>query len=60
MQDSLNMTSLLSLLIRKSIVIKVSFVNGGWCGVDSYKDVILYKSLLKNQDWSHDWRINSK
>ena len=53
-QDKLDMTSLLSLLLKK-IEIKVSFVNGAWCEVDSYKDVIVYEKLLKNKNWKHNW-----
>ena len=53
-QDKLDMTSLLSLLLKK-IDIKVSFVNGAWCEVDSYEDVITYEKLLKNKNWKHDW-----
>ena len=53
-QDKLDMTSLLSLLLKK-IEIKVSFVHGGWCEVDSYEDVILYEKLLKNKNWKHNW-----
>ena len=59
-QDKLDMTSFLSLLIKNSILIKVKFVNGGWCEVDSYEDVKLYEKLLKNKCWSHDWRENYK
>ncbi len=60
LQDQLDMTSFLSILIKNSISIKVSFVNGGWCEIDSYEDVILYEKLLKKKSWSHDWRENYK
>ena len=56
LQDDLDMTSLLSMLINKNFEIKVSFVNGGWCEVDSYEDAMLYESLLENNSWTHDWR----
>ena len=56
LQDNLDMTSLLSMLINNTFEIKVSFVNGGWCEVDSYEDVKLYENLLKNNNWAHDWR----
>lgn len=59
MQDNLDMTSLLSMLINKT-VIKVCFVNGGWCEIDSYEDAMLYDSLLKNKGWNHDWREDHK
>jgi len=54
-QDKLDMTSLLSLLLSET-KIKVCFVSGCWCEVDSYSDVILYEKLLKAKRWSHDWR----
>ena len=53
-QDSLDMTSLLSLLLLK-IDVKVVFVKGAWCEVDSYNDVILYEQMLKDKEWSHNW-----
>lgn len=59
-QDNLDMTSLLSMLINKTVAIKVSFVSGGWCEVDSYEDALLYESLLKNNGWNHDWREKHK
>jgi L-glutamine-phosphate cytidylyltransferase len=54
-QDKLDMTSLLSLLLKKT-KIKVCFISGSWCEVDSYSDVVLYENLLNVEGWSHDWR----
>jgi len=58
-QDKLDMTSLLSMLINKT-EIKICYVNGGWCEVDSYEDAVLYERLLRNKGWSHDWRETYK
>ena len=55
-QDKLDMTAFLSMLINLTEV-KVVFVEGKWCEVDSYDDVVTYEKILKqNNDWSHDWR----
>ena len=55
-QDKLDMTSFLSMLINK-VEVKVVFVYGRWCEVDNYNDVIVYqKKLLEEKKWSHDWR----
>ena len=54
-QDKLDMTSLLSQLL-KSEEIKVVFVHGAWCEVDSNDDVEAYEDQLERDSWSHDWR----
>lgn len=54
--DKLDMTSFLSLLINQ-IEIKVVFVEGKWCEIDSYNDIEVYETILKvKKNWSHDWR----
>jgi len=55
-QDNLDMTSFLSMLIKQTEV-KVIFVEGKWCEVDCYNDVQVYEKKLKQTDnWTHDWR----
>ncbi len=54
-QNKLDMTGLLSALIDKT-KINVVFIEGKWCEVDSYNDVMIYEKLLKTKDWKHDWR----
>ena len=56
-QDKLDMTSFLSVLMVHT-EIRVVFVDGNWCEVDSYNDVETYERILKeNNNWSHDWRL---
>lgn len=55
-QDQIDMTSFLSILIKKT-QIKVAFISGGWCEVDSNSDVKAYEICLENNaNWTHDWR----
>ena len=55
-QDKLDMTTFLSYVI-KFIKIKIIFIDGMWCEIDSLKDLNVYKRILdKNNNWSHDWR----
>ncbi|PTX42614.1 choline kinase [Christiangramia gaetbulicola] len=55
-QDKLDMTSFLSMLMEKTDI-KVAFIEGRWCEVDSNDDVKAYEIKLKeNKNWSHDWR----
>tara|TARA_Y100001958_G_scaffold15464_1_gene9474 strand:+ start:3760 stop:4503 length:744 start_codon:yes stop_codon:yes gene_type:complete len=55
-KDKIDMTTFLRLLIAET-KIKVVFVKGKWCEVDTESDVKLYESILKkNKNWSHDWR----
>jgi L-glutamine-phosphate cytidylyltransferase len=55
-QDKLDMTSLLSMLINQTDI-KAVIVEGKWCEVDCYNDVITYENLLdESNNWSHDWR----
>lgn len=55
-QDKMDMTLFLSLLMEQTEV-KVAFIEGKWCEVDSNEDVNVYETILKdNNNWSHDWR----
>ena len=55
-QDKLDMTSFLSMLMERT-QIKVAFIEGRWCEVDSNEDVNAYETKLKeDNNWSHDWR----
>lgn len=56
-QDKLDMTTLLNTLIQNNIKVNIVFVNGKWCEVDNYSDVLIYeKELKKSKSWNHDWR----
>lgn len=53
----LDMTSLLSLLLRAAFPIQCIAVEGAWCEVDAQSDVILYERMLQKKSiWRHDWR----
>ena len=55
-QDKMDMTSFLSLLMERTDV-KIAFIEGKWCEVDSNEDVKVYETKLKeDKNWSHDWR----
>ncbi|WP_456412757.1 phosphocholine cytidylyltransferase family protein [Thiolapillus sp.] len=57
-QNSLDMTSLFSLALKKGIDINVIPVDGKWCEVDTENDLSLYHKLLAAPpgQWKHDWR----
>lgn len=56
-QDKIDMTTFLADLIKANFEISVAFINGGWCEVDNYNDVLTYEENLKNNtNWHHDWR----
>jgi len=56
-RDKLDMTTFLSIL-KDRIDINVLFVDGKWCEVDTYSDLLIYKNKLKEKkEWNHDWRI---
>lgn len=56
-QCKLDMTSMLSELLERGILINIVFVNGGWCESDSYSDILVYeKEMQSNKKWLHDWR----
>jgi choline kinase len=59
--DKLDMTSLLSLLLKSDIAIQVTSIRGRWCEVDSQTDITLYDDMIERNEqagtvWSHDWR----
>ena len=56
-KKSIDMTSMLQILVEKEVKIRVHFVHGKWIEADSVNDVIIYnKKLINNEDWIHDWR----
>lgn len=56
-QDKKDMTGLLSDLLKEKVEIAVKFVEGGWCEVDSYNDLMVYEEAINHgSDWLHDWR----
>lgn len=56
-QLSIDMTSMLNLLLKKNIEIHVVYVEGKWAEADSGNDVEIYNSKLKSTlEWAHDWR----
>lgn len=57
-QETLDMTSLLSLLIEAGELIEAVPVKGRWCEVDSQSDVsVIERALNAGPGWSHDWRF---
>lgn len=55
-RDKLDMTSLLAGLLKDRVDINATFINGGWCEVDNFTDVVLYEKMLtENTNWSHKW-----
>lgn len=56
-RNKLDMTSLLSLLLRnKERIVTVEIV-GRWCEVDNQEDLSRYLEKLKGEGWSHDFRF---
>ena len=56
-KKSIDMTSMLQILVQKGVKIRVHFVQGKWIEVDSVEDFIIYSNkLINNDDWIHDWR----
>jgi choline kinase len=58
-QDRLDMTSMLSRLLRAGIPVHAVAVEGRWCEVDSGKDLALYRQRIAavcGDPWLHDWR----
>lgn len=51
-----DMTSFLRLLLGAGIPIGAVRVEGGWCEVDSERDLRAYGDALARGGWSHDWR----
>lgn len=54
--DKLDMTSLLSQLIRCGEKIATIRISGGWCEIDSPSDLALAERSVVQGDWMHDWR----
>ena len=56
-QKTIDMTSMLMVLLENKIKIYVYFVNGKWIEADSNEDVLIYnQKLTKDDGWIHDWR----
>ncbi len=56
-KDKKDMTSMLNLLLREGVNIKVVFIHGGWCEADEYSDILAYeKELKQNKNWTHNWK----
>jgi choline kinase len=58
-QDRLDMTWMLSRLLRAGIPVRAVAVKGRWCEVDSGKDLAHYRQRIAaacSEPWSHDWR----
>ena len=55
--DKLDMTALLSLLIRKGVTITTVGIRGQWCETDDASDLNLYENKINGESrWHHDWR----
>jgi choline kinase len=53
----LDTTALLAQLLQRGVTIATIDVDGGWCEVDSARDLALYRLLARRRPgWSHDWR----
>lgn len=53
----MDMTSLLSRLIADGVPVAAVPVDGGWCEVDTARDLDFYRRrIAAAEDWSHDWR----
>lgn len=60
-RDSIDMTSMISELLKIEVKINIVFVDGGWCESDSYNDIEVYEKQMKlSKNWIHDWRYTSK
>ena len=61
LQKTLDMTSLLRILLRNKMKIGAVSGKGKWCEVDTFTDMQVYEKTLSEIDekkifWSHDWR----
>ncbi|WP_340153096.1 phosphocholine cytidylyltransferase family protein [uncultured Marivirga sp.] len=55
--DSLDMTSMLNLVLKTNQSVETVFIQGKWCEADSMEDLMAYETeLKKNPNWKHDWR----
>jgi|CXWL01.1.fsa_nt_gi choline kinase len=55
-RDALDMTALLTLLLREGQTIEVVAGRGGWVELDHRSDLALYELRSADPNWSHDWR----
>lgn len=59
-RQRIDTTDLLARLLQRGVPIATIDVDGGWCEVDSARDLALYRLLAQRQPgWSHDWRWNA-
>jgi choline kinase len=61
--DQLDMTALLSLLLRENVPVRAVAVTGRWCEVDTRDDLDVYRRRIAAADagaerWLHDWRVD--
>ncbi len=56
LQDRIDMTSLLRLLIENKTIVTTLPIEGKWCEVDCLNDKTVYERRIKEGNWSHDWR----
>ena len=54
--DTLEMTSLLQLLVEAGIKIEAVPISGRWCEIDNQSDLKVYETRLNSEKWLHDWR----
>lgn len=55
---NLDVTALLSLLIRKGVRVAGTAIRGRWCEIDYVSDLRLYERRIQSEtQWSHDWRF---
>lgn len=55
-KDKLDMTSLISLLLKSDVKINITLISGGWCEVDNISDLHAYENKIKsNEVWAHKW-----
>ena len=54
--DTLEMTSLLQLLVESGIKIEAVPISGRWCEIDNQSDLKVYETRLNSEKWLHDWR----
>ncbi len=58
--DRLDMTGLLSGLLKKGVAVSVSAVSGKWVEVDTQDDIAVYEKNITEPGWLHDWRYSGK
>ena len=56
-RNKIDMTSMISELLKNQIKVNIIYIEGRWCEVDTFSDVTVYeKQLSKAAEWVHDWR----